>query len=56
MNKIVESAKFVVENSQNVKINSKKVDEFCDYFNHSHIKHWIDGSPFNIRELKPKDR
>jgi len=39
-----------------VKINSEKVDEFCDYFNHSHIKHWIDESPFNLRKLNPKDR
>ncbi len=56
MNRVIESAKFIVENSQHVKINSKKVDEFCDYFSHSHIKHWIDESPFNLRKLNPKDR
>lgn len=56
MNKILESARFVVDNSQHVKINSKKIDEFCEYFNHSHIKHWINESPFNIRKLNPKDR
>jgi len=56
MNKIIESAKFVVENSQHVKINTQKVDEFCDYFSHTHIKHWINESPFNLRKLNPKER
>lgn len=56
MNKIVESCKFVVDNSQHVKINSEKVDEFCNYFNLSHIKHWINESPFNIKDLNTKDR
>ena len=56
MNRIIETCKFVVDNSQHVKINSEKVDEFCNYFSHSCIKHWIDGSPFNIRKLNAKDR
>jgi len=56
MNRIIETCKFVVDNSQHVKINSEKVDEFVNYFNHSHIKHWIDESPFNLRKLNPKDR
>ena len=56
MNKIVESAKFVVDNSQHIKINLDKVDEFCNYFDHQHIKHWFNESPFNIRKLKNKGR
>jgi hypothetical protein len=56
MNRIVETCKFVVENSQHVKINSEKIDEFCNYFSHSHIKHWINESPFNLKKLNPKDR
>jgi hypothetical protein len=56
MNKIVKSCKFVVDNSQHIKINSEKVDKFCDYFSHNHIKHWIDESPFNLKKLNPKDR
>jgi len=56
MNKIVETCKFVVDNSKHVKINSEKVDEFVDYFNHSHIKHWFNESPFNLRNLAPKER
>ncbi|MBU1119492.1 queuosine salvage family protein [Patescibacteria group bacterium] len=56
MNKIIESAKFVVDNSQQVTINSQEVDVFCDYFNHEHIKHWFDEAPFDIRKLSIKDR
>ncbi len=56
MNRIIESPKFVVENSQHVRINSQKVDEFCNYFDYKHIKHWINESPFDIKNLIPKDR
>lgn len=56
MNKIIESAKFVVDNSQHVKINSKKIYEFCKYFNRNHIRHWLSESPLNIRKLNPRDR
>ena len=51
MNKIIETCKFVVDNSQHVKINSEKVDEFVDYFNHSHIKHWFDENFSHIKAL-----
>jgi len=56
MNKILESTKFVVDNSQHVKINPKKVDDFCKYFTQKHIKHWFIDAPFNIRKLSAKDR
>lgn len=56
MDRIVESAKFVADNSEHIKINSQKVDEFCDYFKESHIQHWFNESPFDIQKLDPKDR
>lgn len=56
MNKIIETCKFVADNSQYVKINSQKIDEFVEYFNHSHIKHWIEESPFNLNKLNQKDK
>jgi hypothetical protein len=56
MNRILESAKFVVDNSQHVKINSKEVNNFCEYFNQGHIQYWLNESPFDIRKLNPKDR
>jgi len=56
MNKILESTKFVVDNSQHVKINSKRIDDFCKYFTQKHIKHWFIEAPFDIRKLNPKDK
>jgi hypothetical protein len=56
MNKILESAKFVVDNSQHVKINLTEVDTFCEYFSREHMKHWFNEAPFDIKKLRPKDR
>ncbi len=56
MNRIIETCKFVVDNSQHVKINPEKVDEFVDYFKDSHIKHWIDESPFDLKKFNIKDK
>ena len=41
MNRIIESAKFVVDNSQHVKINLKKVEEFCEL--------WFDSDQFILK-------
>ena len=56
MNKILESTKFVVDNSEYVKINPRKISDFCKYFTQKHIKHWFIEAPFDIRKLNPKDR
>jgi hypothetical protein len=56
MNKILESTKFVVDNSEHVKINSKKIDEFCKHFTRQDIKHWFIEAPFDIQNLNPKDK
>jgi len=56
MNKIIESTKFVADHSQHVKINSKEVDNFCEYFSPKHMKHWFNEAPFDIKKLNPKDR
>ena len=55
MNRILESAK-LLRIIPHVKTNSKEVNNFCEYFNHEHIKHWFNESPFDIRKLNPKDR
>jgi hypothetical protein len=56
MNKILESTKFVVDNSEHVKINPKKIVDFCKYFKRQHIKHWFVEAPYDIKKLNPKDR
>jgi hypothetical protein len=51
MNKILESTKFVVENSKDVHINRDKIVEFCNNFNHKGVGHWLDASPFDLSRL-----
>lgn len=51
MNKILESTKYVVENSENVKINREKISEFCKNIDHTHVKHWLKEAPFKISNL-----
>jgi hypothetical protein len=38
MNKIIETCKFVAQNSQHVKINYEKINDFCNYFHNNRIK------------------
>ena len=38
MNRIIKTCKFVVDNSQHVKINSEKVDEFVDWYEKQELK------------------
>ncbi|MCB9798261.1 hypothetical protein H6758_00880 [Candidatus Nomurabacteria bacterium] len=56
MNEIVESCRFVAKHSEHVKIHSEKIQEFAEYFDHSHIKHWIDDAPFDLKQLSREDR
>jgi len=56
MNQILKTTKYVVDNSTNVKINKTKIKEFCKTFNKSHINHWINKSPFDLKTLNEKDR
>jgi len=55
-NKIIESCKFVTENSKYVKINEKKLNEFCKKFNKKNIKHWWKVAPFNLSKLSEKEK
>lgn len=56
MNQILKTTKYVVENSTYVKINKTKIKEFCKTFNQSHINHWVNESPFDLKSLNEKDR
>ncbi|MFH1828820.1 MAG: queuosine salvage family protein [Nanoarchaeota archaeon] len=55
MSKILESTKFVVENSKDVHINRDKIVEFCNNFEHKGVKHWLDVSPFDLSSLDNDD-
>lgn len=56
MNKILKTTKYVVENSNFVKINRKKIKEFSDSFNHSKVSHWLSASPYNFSHLSDEHK
>jgi len=56
MNKILETTKFVVENSTSVKINKDKIVEFCKNFKHDNHLHWLKASPVSYSHLEDRDK
>lgn len=56
MNQVLETTKFVVNNSEHVKINKDKIKDFCIVFGESHINHWLNESPFDFSKLTEKDK
>lgn len=56
MNKILSSTRFVVENAKYVKVNKDKIKEFIKHFNESHINHWLNESPLDLKQLISKDK
>lgn len=55
MDDILKSIKFVVDKSKYVKIDSDKVQDFCENVDHKHVKHWIREGPFDLKKLNDKD-
>jgi hypothetical protein len=51
MNKILETTKFVVDNSQFVKIDKQRVVEFADKLDYETIDHWLSKAPFDFNIL-----
>ena len=56
MNKILESTKFVVENSAFMRINSERLVEFANGFDHGTAKHWLSATPFNFSRFSDEDK
>src|SRR3989344_9238419 len=56
MNLVLQTTKFVVNNSRHVKIHQNKIQEFCENFKHEQIKHWSEAAPFDINSLSAEDR
>lgn len=56
MNKILETTKFVIENSDFVKINHEKVAEFSKSFNPDKTDHWLNAAPFNFSHFSDEDK
>lgn len=56
MNKILETTKFVIENSDFVKINHERVAEFSKNFNPDKTDHWLNAAPFNFSHFSDEDK
>ena len=56
MNQILETTRFVVDNSEYIKINKNKIKEFCKVFGESHINHWLNEAPFDFSKLTEKEK
>jgi len=56
MNKILDTTKYVVQNSKFVKINHKRLEKFADVFNQGDIKHWLSVAPFNFSNFSDSDK
>lgn len=55
MNRIIDSAKFVVDNSQQVKINLTKIKEFCKNFHHGDVNHWLSEAPLDFTNFNEEE-
>ncbi len=51
-NKIIESCKYVMENSEYVTINYEKLDNFIKTIDTSENKNWLLGNPYNLLDMK----
>jgi len=56
MSEVLETTKFVVDNARHVKINQKKITEFCNNFEESYISHWIKQGPYDLTKLNDEDK
>jgi len=55
-NQILESTKIVVDNSQSVKINMGRINDFAETFEHGSVHHWLSQAPFNFSHFSDKDK
>jgi len=56
MNKILETTKYVVKNSDFVKINHDRVEEFSNGFDHGEVAHWFSAAPYDFSHLSDEDK
>ncbi|MFA5878227.1 MAG: queuosine salvage family protein [Candidatus Staskawiczbacteria bacterium] len=56
MNRILDSARFVIENSDFVKINKERVVQFSAGFDHGKAEHWLSAAPFDFSNLTEDEK
>lgn len=56
MNQVLETTKFVVDNSTSVKIHHDKIVEFAKNFQDTNFVHWLSASPISYAHLNNEDK
>jgi hypothetical protein len=56
MNQVLETTKFVVDNSVSVKIDRNKIVDFAKSFRHGNLSHWLNASPVSYAHLNDEDK
>src|SRR3989344_7067208 len=56
MNAILETTKFVIENSKSVNINNDRITEVCKTLKKNDLIHWWAVAPFNIKKLSDEEK
>lgn len=56
MNSVLKTTQYVVKNSKHVTINNDKIGAFVEKFDHKHIKHWLNESPFDYSKLSDDEK
>ena len=51
LNEIINSCKYVAQNSKSIKINETKLDQYIGEIKNVETKHWLSFSPYNILDL-----
>lgn len=49
--KVLDSCRYVMNNSQYVKIDYKKLDQFISQIDTDNLKNWLLFNPYNLLEL-----
>lgn len=56
MNRILETTKFAMENSDSVHINPERLLEFANTFDHGKVTHWLAAAPFDFLHFSDEDK
>ena len=56
MNPVLESTRYVMQNSKHVKINEEKIEEFCNGYKGLRMEHWLKDAPFDLLKLGDDER
>lgn len=56
MNSVLETTKFVMDNSNQVSIDRNNIVEFCKTFHHGDIRHWLSAAPFDFSGLTDNEK